>query len=728
MDIPSDNKLLEERIGINLPEHELDLIRFHPSVEGLTRGNRRALSARENLGAEVIRLVYIVYLYAVRRINDRAKIANLVMAFTSYAINGLYERYNLESFAIVGPAEKPGARHVEMASKLVAAVYKAHGFHNVYAMLRPLFRDAPTMLDTAYKTIVQEYAQAKRLVPSYSTRRTGGTDTTPIFNSVLRIGSQSASGSGRSKKAAEAAAAKEFAARYHVKQQISRPSKPQSRDKHIVNQKRTETLESAAIAIGLPVGCMSVRQFDICLTHESYAIENPMAVNNVCLKAIGATVLNILALDYLEEHCDPERFDFIYEKNALLREQCLANTVPSTTTDALLVGKTVSGKREPISNALRAEIVKSIIACIYMNYAASGKVLEGESLRTFATRIFDLSYASAKPNYRTIAQEIVQALRINYSESYEERRIGKSQVFRANIEIGCRQWTVRGSADGKSKQSACEGALAEILPKVLHRCPHNRTIDALRAKMQPVSFAELTPNPEAFNIANRPIGPAPLELVTPTSPIGKDSLSSARGDKVHEPSSKATDGKKIDAREVHARKPQTIQIAARQAQQTTTQPIRPVLPGWTEQEKTVIRRSYGDYGLFAKRWSTVLKGRSEYDILYAAITLGVIHPTNGESFPTPHDMELVDYFQTHSLADEVASKHRHLPDEEVARANSLCLYEKRTEFDWKGHHRDQSSRQGTSISRHSATERYKPPTRGDAVRLWSGWDSCIFEQ
>lgn len=152
------------------------------------------------------------------------------------------------------------------------------------------------------------------------------------------------------------------------------------------------------------------------------------------------------------------------------------------------------------------------------------------------------------------------------------------------------------------------------------------------------------------------------------------------------------------------------------------------IANWTVKEKRSIERSYGEHGLYANLWGRILEDRSEYEILYAAMALGAIRPAAGPNEPTPHDMELVEYFRTHSLVDELKARRSTLSDEDVARAHSLCLYDNIKDFKWKRNHSTYGTNRGTSSKRHSATERYKPPTRGDDYFIWDNWDSYIFEQ
>lgn len=707
-----EGETLVSRVGIGLPASEERIIRIHPSIEGLTLAERRLITEREALGSAVIRLAYLTYLYAIKRVNDKAKLSELASSFGEYAAKGLYKRYRLEDYAITGKAEKPGSTHIEMARKLVASVYRTHGFHAAYKLLQPLYGSAPQRLDSSYKTLIQQFAQARRLTPVYTTTQSGPAHEL-MFTCQLRVGTRTSMGTGTSKKRAESAAAKAYAERYHIPSQQGGGQHSATRKKspHSIDRDRMSELESAASALGLPVGCLSARQFDICMTHSSYVDENPGSINNDCLKTIGSTVIEVLGFDYVEERYDPARIGLVGEKTLLLQEDSIAQAVPEKTLRALRTGKTVKGQKNTNYEALKAEIAKSVLASIFINYAASAKPEEWTSLKELANVVLDKASSNVVPDYRTIVQKIVQGNKLVYHEEYKQLSSTKSTpglIYQAEVSVADSTWRVKRQGKGKSKHEARNEAIKAMLPALLAHCPNRSLLDSIRDELE-TDRRKLqkaaSPEPKKERKNNAPDTPRPVGVVPNL-----------------EPPKRAT-----------AKKPSRDSSSARPKQKpiTTVVSVRPdmgPIANWTVKEKRSIERSYGEHGLYAKLWGRVLENRSEYEILYAAMALGAIRPAAGPNEPTPHDMELVEYFRTHSLVDELKARRSTLSDEDVARAHSLCLYDNIKDFKWKRNQSTYGTNRGTSSKRHSATERYKPPTRGDDYFIWDNWDSYIFEQ
>ncbi|MDO9263778.1 MAG: ribonuclease III [Desulfosalsimonadaceae bacterium] len=98
---------------------------------------------------------------------------------------------------------------------LMAAVYLDGGFDNVFKVITGHFSDLLDMVAIAeenqdFKSRIQELAQATvKLQPEYRVINESGPDHDKTFEVELVIGSISAQGTGKSKKAAEQAAAKQ---------------------------------------------------------------------------------------------------------------------------------------------------------------------------------------------------------------------------------------------------------------------------------------------------------------------------------------------------------------------------------------------------------------------------------------------------------------------------------------------------------------------------------------
>ena len=721
------NEAFIKAIGIELPDDEIRIIRQHPSLDELSRGERQILAVRAGLGGSLIDLAYLTYLYTVKQVSDKAQLSDQAQGFRQYAEHEIYERLNLHSFAIVGPSPKPGEQQEEMAAKLIASIYRVHGFHAVYSLLTPLFRNPPKMLDSAYKTLAQEYAQSKRLSPTYTTTHLDGPDHQARFSSVIRIGNQTATGIGTSKKRAESAAAKQFCEHNHIAPpKPKRPARQRPRTSASVNQKRAEVLNQAAKAIDLPPASVSLKQFDICMTHCSYEEQHPESITNDCLKTIGATVLDVLCQDYVEERYDAERFSLTSERITLLKEQCLAHAVPQEIVDAYRRGPAYGDRVRINYDAIKVEIAKSVLCCIFMNYFASKEIAELDALTTLATTFLDKAARETTPDYRSVAQEIVQNYHLVYSETFcftNQLDANRRPICKATVSIGNGAWNIQRTGSGPSKQRAREGALKLMMPTLMSRCPDcaQKAVwrDKLETNRRKLQLSVPKHNPHKKETGQGQAQRGKPEQKQPStersgSPIG-----------VVEPRTTDIPKKTADKSRQVPKAPARTRVAY--SPHKTQSQIRSMLAGWSDLEINAVKRTYGEFGLYAAYWHKTLKGRSERDILSAAMLLDVI-PSSSDCSPTPHDMELVEFFRTHELIDELHRKEPRLSEPDLERALELCLYNKKSDFKWKSNRRDFSSGSGTSISRHRATERYKPPTRGDTGPIWDSWDTYIFEQ
>ena len=86
------------------------------------------------------------------------------------------------------PKGKKVKKHTEIAAKFLAVFYRQNGFNSTYDFLLPYMKKALENDNYDYRTILQEYAQGKKLPFSYEILDREGPDNDLTFTCQLTIG------------------------------------------------------------------------------------------------------------------------------------------------------------------------------------------------------------------------------------------------------------------------------------------------------------------------------------------------------------------------------------------------------------------------------------------------------------------------------------------------------------------------------------------------------------
>jgi len=220
---------LEERIGYRFTDAAM-LESALTHISALKGGNRvNSYQRLEFLGDHVLGLVISDMLYRAYPKADEGelsrRLADLVRKETCYEIA---RAIDLGAALRVGSSEaNAGARSriailADVCEALIGAVYLDGGYKAAEGLVERLWEDrlkatAPPLRDP--KTVLQEWAQARGLpTPVYREIARSGPDHNPEFRVAVQLPALApAEGSGRSKRAAEQAAAAAMLAREGVR-------------------------------------------------------------------------------------------------------------------------------------------------------------------------------------------------------------------------------------------------------------------------------------------------------------------------------------------------------------------------------------------------------------------------------------------------------------------------------------------------------------------------------
>lgn len=213
---------LLQALGVELPEDLLTMALTHRSYS-YENGGLPTNERLELLGDAVLGLVIVEELYRRHPDNsegDLAKLRNSIV--NSQALAGVARELTedgLGEYLLLGRGEVNTGGHAKASiladtlESLIGAVYLQHGLEGARGVILHLFDE---LLDTAptlgaaleWKSSLQELTAARGLgVPRYEVS-SEGPDHDRLFTAVVVVnGEQFGSGVGRSKKAAETAAA-----------------------------------------------------------------------------------------------------------------------------------------------------------------------------------------------------------------------------------------------------------------------------------------------------------------------------------------------------------------------------------------------------------------------------------------------------------------------------------------------------------------------------------------
>jgi ribonuclease-3 len=215
---------LEEILGFSFKDRSLllDALR-HSSYINENPGSQNDSNERlEFLGDSVLGLVVAEKLFESYPASDEGRLTQLRSALVRReTLAGIAREIKLGNYLSMGKGEEAGGGRDKNANlagafeALIAAIYLDRGLKTARSVILKLFgpeihKQANQVAETDYKSKIQEIIQARwQQTPDYVLLEAAGPDHDKLFSVEVRAGNMVlGAGTGKSKKAAEMAAAK----------------------------------------------------------------------------------------------------------------------------------------------------------------------------------------------------------------------------------------------------------------------------------------------------------------------------------------------------------------------------------------------------------------------------------------------------------------------------------------------------------------------------------------
>ena len=479
---------LSKRINIELPCDLAESIVYHSSYQPqdpqLYKRNREYVV----WGHSIIEVAFATYLYISNSSISPADLSKKISTFSHYAVEVLYDKFVLEDFVFKSKSEM-ASKHPDIAAKLAVVIYMEHGFRKVYDFLYPFFEDANQREIIDYKTLVQEFAQARKLHPQYSVLNIRGPNHEPLYTCELKIGKQVATAEGLGKKGAEREAARRFAEKYGVPILSNNCSKSTEKNHfYAISEQRRIQLDSAIKILDLQTSYIKYSQIDEVFTHISYVkqLQNLSSRSNDCLSIVGASILYMMCAEYIFENYNLDNVALATERGILLNEQNLAKTMPAQITEYLRgANEVMTSYSAKAIDRIKIDILKSVIAAYWINYSESGDLEIEQCCRKFAYKMLGDASVDKVLDYRSFLQIIVQKFGYRFSDEYQilENCEENDPVYIAKLRVEGPRWFVEGYGSGCEKKIARNNAAKDVLPLLLPYCSKDQEVTTIILRM-----------------------------------------------------------------------------------------------------------------------------------------------------------------------------------------------------------------------------------------------------
>lgn len=477
-------KELENRIQMKFPNDKLEEILYHASYQpqdsNLLKRNKEYIY----WGHTIIDAAYSLYLYQHDRNLSEGELSSKLAKAYRYFENSIFEKYKLEDFVIKSNGEL-NQFHPDIAAKLIVLMYQQYGFIKVYDFLLPFFETPEAGINMDYKTIVQEYAQAKKLSPIYEIIDVSGPDHEKKYTCKVAVGKMIATAEAIGKKKAEKEAAKQFALKYNVRLTKKEGSKTIKNQIRTLSDERKKEIDFAIKSLHLNDNFISYRQMDEVLMHRSYANEhrNQGYHSNACISIVGANVLSMLCVEYIFENYDISQVTITKERGVLLKEDNLARSIPDASIKYIL--KSTQAENEKTRIRLKIDVLKSVIGMMWRNYVSQNNNTIADFAKEYSYKVIAASAKEKVLDFRTFLQEVTQIFDWSFANECKIKTYNadNSTVFISTITVKGTDWEEIGSGAGGTKVAATNAAAKDVLSSIVSHCSENKMVETAILRM-----------------------------------------------------------------------------------------------------------------------------------------------------------------------------------------------------------------------------------------------------
>lgn len=198
---------------------------------------------------------------------------------------------------------------------------------------------------------------------------------------------------------------------------------------------------------------------NLALTHSSYAHDHKIE-SNERLEFLGDSVLGLLVSEYLYKNYDQSEGKLSQARAHLVCTDNLSRIAKELNIkDMLLVGK--SFKNKPLSDAMLADTMESIIGAFYLQYSkvqVKKAVLEILFIKNF------LKQGAQSTDYKSQVQELAQKLKQNIKYTCQTEKNDANQLsFKCFLTINSKALAYgKGSTKRQAEQNAARLALKKL--------------------------------------------------------------------------------------------------------------------------------------------------------------------------------------------------------------------------------------------------------------------------
>ena len=414
-------------------------------------------------------MVYALHLYRLNPDISASELSKRMQKASTSVQEAVYSEYNLEKYVRKSNGRE-GQEHTDIALKLTALIYSSFGYGRVYDFLIPFFEKAENYVD--YKSLVQEYAQALKMVPSYKIVNETGPEHEKVVTCCVYVGGMYAEAAASGKKKAEKAAAMAFSEKYKVSPiQKKVPWEAKTGRKMTLTKRRRVELAEAAWALNIDLKYMNTDDLEKALTHKSYSNENKECnYNNETLSILGAHIIRVFFGNYYYEcHEKGNETTLALESAAVSDEKTLAKVMPDQILKFINTSKGIKNKKVETAYArLKVSVLRSVIAVLWMNCYKLNKPDAVKYAGSYICGVFEKESLHKKFDYRTLLLDIIQKKKLSIEESFEqvEGTPEDMPTIMSTFVVRHEGRVIEASGYGSSKKEADNNASKAVLAKL----------------------------------------------------------------------------------------------------------------------------------------------------------------------------------------------------------------------------------------------------------------------
>lgn len=339
--------------------------------------------------------------------------------------------------------------------------------------MRPFFKTLPVRISKDSKTLVQEYAQSKKLSPVYEVIGTSGPEHEKTFECKLTVGHYSVCAKSIGKKNAEKAAAEQFVNQFHIIQPVKRSSSTAKTNATYIFPRSGESLARLYSALNLPLNYLRPEVLNEALIHSSFLNNNPG--KNIRsydrLSIMGSYILYMLCSQYIVENYDTKTVSVVSERATLLNEDNLCKALPDEIANYVLTASKIPN--EKARKRIKIDVLKSVLAGVWLRYSEKWDLQSFEIAKAYAYNCLQLSAKNKLMDYNTVLNTVVH--KRNYA-IHQESKLVESQkdnttVFQTSISISNDSFRLISSGFGSTKKNSRASAAKQLLLPLLNQ--HN---------------------------------------------------------------------------------------------------------------------------------------------------------------------------------------------------------------------------------------------------------------